>query len=317
MDMTENMLGLFEYYNTSEETNRRLKKLANKISEHEKNYEPKSCTIDSCEDPPVSSHEISSGAFLLPIANKDKKVIRIIRNFRGNFRHLSFKPEHIDNSTTFPGFCSEHDRELFKSFEEGDLEISMDFVQKQCYRTLAKKCYELKRELSLLHDLLDDESFEDWSAIIPQLIKGQKRNLKIYNKKLKLLYQGICKQRRVMHYSACEIPRKKIAYADMIFEKCAALAGFSVFHFIIIVNVKQSTHCITATFDNFISRKLMEDYLIEPPVGNLRLNKWILQRKENLIVSDEYLGGLSSTELTCLKDDNKILGNICTPNFLG
>jgi len=120
-------------------------------------------SCEDCVNPIVKAHSISK-QFISQIA-EEQHVLTFLRSIQLDLMDDLHKegilpsPEIIgvNDATTFMGFCSYHDKELFKSFEEYPFVGSIDQISALHLRAVAKEIYVKKdmilRQLDLQRDL--------------------------------------------------------------------------------------------------------------------------------------------------------------------
>lgn len=100
----------------------------------------------------IKAHTVSKSSGLTDIADSTNHVLGLkqnLANYRKNKGKPRFEKIGINKASTFRGFCSKHDKQLFSCFED------MPFVgtQKQCialtYRAVAKEIYAKENALEV------------------------------------------------------------------------------------------------------------------------------------------------------------------------
>ncbi len=125
-----------------------------------KNFTQKECmrvepVHGQCEGKIVSAHTVSIGAALKSIA-ENQCVMGYKLGFaqlnKANGKILPIKMG-VRQASTFFGFCSKHDREIFSCLENADFEANAEQVGVLAFRTVSKELY-LKRAQGAVPDLL-------------------------------------------------------------------------------------------------------------------------------------------------------------------
>ncbi|RCK37156.1 hypothetical protein TH19_11455 [Thalassospira profundimaris] len=99
--------------------------------------------LGPCEGGVIKAHTISCGPNLTKIA-ENGHVIQYradIVDLKKNGRSLSAKKIGIKDASTFYGFCSKHDRELFSCIENEAFSGRQDQCLAVAYRTLSRELY--------------------------------------------------------------------------------------------------------------------------------------------------------------------------------
>lgn len=139
------ILGLCD--NLPEVTKNRLRGALNltKPWKSKKNYK---CLHMGCRRPSCDSHELSEKSILNFISSKNS-VLMLQEDFEKNPLKFKVKEVHTNGATTFPGFCTEHDRDLFLDLDKEFL-IEKTHIYKQCYKSIRK---ELQHQMMMYHSL--------------------------------------------------------------------------------------------------------------------------------------------------------------------
>ncbi|WGE57159.1 cytoplasmic protein [Actinobacillus equuli] len=114
-----------------------------------------------CSNKIIESHTISKSSSLKSIMNKDNKVYGLDLSFHGltkNNGFLSIKEFGINEASTFLGFCSNHDKELFSIFEDKPFIPTKEQLCLLSFRSLCREIYGKTGEsqTKLLHELAVD-----------------------------------------------------------------------------------------------------------------------------------------------------------------
>ena len=205
--------------NPSCELNSDLKSLYN----FKKQFDDKSqhiCQHDGCELPSCGSHEISQGVFLSNIADDNENVQMLGPNFSGNA--FEFKPRDVKAryATTFGGYCSRHDDELFSSFENSNFCLDSEFLHKQALRTIRKEIYLRESHLCKLHETRKQvENEKEKNNILLNFLRLNKLIIKsnlILNKTWKIyneIWKSIVRKDDYFYFRMISLPPKEVAFA--------------------------------------------------------------------------------------------------------
>jgi len=145
------------------------------------------CMFPGCKESAISSHSQQKNGSLRAIAESGK-IIRLDDSLLRSYNHIEDKLDlsmclkGIGESSTFPGFCIEHER-IFEIFEQNPLKQGCrQQVAALHYRTVAyeyaRKRRELERWTSLQEKILETRGLREWNSIFQTLqgIEGQMEN---------------------------------------------------------------------------------------------------------------------------------------------
>jgi hypothetical protein len=130
----------------------------------------------------IEAHSISRNAALTKIA-RDRKVYQIeldpfrIAKAEGE---PQLKLEYIKSATTFTGFCSTHDRKVFRPIDQGDVIPTREQALLLHYRSLCRELY-VKRPTLKTNELLreaDRGKSVEFQLIVQGLVTARKVAIK-------------------------------------------------------------------------------------------------------------------------------------------
>jgi hypothetical protein len=130
------LLGLCD--NLPEATKNRLRKALN-LTRPWKSKKKYKCLHMGCRSPSCDSHELSEKSILKFISSQDS-VLMLREEFENNPLKLKIKEVRTKEATAFPGFCSEHDRDLFLDLDK-EFFVEKTHVYKQCYKSIRKELH--------------------------------------------------------------------------------------------------------------------------------------------------------------------------------
>lgn len=144
-------------------------KIREKIEkDFKKKFKRKVCSAEGlfgieCSKKIIDSHTISKSSSLKSIMNKDNKVYGLDLSFHGlnkNNGILGIKQFGINQASTFLGFCTNHDKELFSVFEDKPFIPTKEQLCLLSFRAFCRDMYGKIGEAntSLLHELNSDNS---------------------------------------------------------------------------------------------------------------------------------------------------------------
>lgn len=261
---------------------------------------------NGCDKEVVNSHEISETAFLKRIATKNQKLFVIENDFRNNTFLYHFKEKNIKSVSIFPGFCKEHDENLFKELDNFSSTFDSTFINKQALRTIKKEIFVHSKTISIAEEMrkelenIPSIELNDFYVSFVEKIKIQKKRFD----RLKIIYQKI--------FYGLEINRHQIVYK--IFDMKSSQYFFSTF-----LDLSQSDDVLAPiflyilTYDN--NSKLIIGYfdtkdsmdLVNELIDNDKLYfKILYEEKRKLILSQEFLENLSEEIKNILLQNEKL-----------
>ena len=78
---------------------------------------PRRCCFPGCPDIAIDSHLLQKNGILKQLSENTNKLYELKHNPFINEKYY-FKPEGINKTFTFPGFCNKHDTQIFKAIED-------------------------------------------------------------------------------------------------------------------------------------------------------------------------------------------------------
>lgn len=136
------------FKNIPEHINKKNKSVLNQFFFALKRKEEWQCGHENCEVESCYSHEVSENVFLKYLTNIHPNTVVIMeRDISGNALFYYEKEVHKRNASNFPGYCSEHDSNLFSDIENGVPSLNDHFVNKQCLRSIRRKKFDLLLQL--------------------------------------------------------------------------------------------------------------------------------------------------------------------------
>lgn len=129
-----------------------------------------------CSNKIIESHTVSKSSSLKSIMNKDNKVYGFDLSFHGLVKNngiLSIKKLGINEASTFLGFCSNHDKELFSIFEDKPFIPTKEQLCLLSFRSFCREIYGKKGEskTDLLHELNKEPINEQILSVRDELLE--------------------------------------------------------------------------------------------------------------------------------------------------
>lgn len=101
-----------------------------------------------CDSTPISAHSISKGASLSRIS-ESHHVIGFVQKHKGDDLRIVPEKKSIKKASTFRGFCSKHDSELFNSIDKNSFSVDADYLNQLYLRSISMELHKKERNLSL------------------------------------------------------------------------------------------------------------------------------------------------------------------------
>lgn len=116
--------------------------ISNKVDKGIKNYRSNGkCMYCECNNDSIDSHTISKEGSLSTISI-DREVGYFDSRREGLERSIQYKKVNINNATTFKGFCSKHDNELFKYIDNNSKIKTGKEILLQAYRSICRSFFD-------------------------------------------------------------------------------------------------------------------------------------------------------------------------------
>lgn len=144
-----------EYLKPKEELNKLTAMMYQKLHEKRKT----TCLYPNCNYKPILSHSLQK-SLLKSIADETNHVKRINVNvefkLNGKFSVLE-ENIGINEASTFEGFCNNHDTEIFKPIETGNI----DYTNKEhhfllLYRSISREYFHVNNSFFLMRDVINE-----------------------------------------------------------------------------------------------------------------------------------------------------------------
>lgn len=305
--------------NPSPKMKSRSKELLSKIEmkrkkKIKKEYQYKCCHYD-CTEPAIQSHVISKSAILAPLANATNEMYHFVADIESNPNKCVFKEKHIDNISSFPGYCKKHDEDIFREVDQGSA-VNAKFVNLSVMRVLKKRIFDLRLQISLRND-----QSEEWNDICSEYINEQEdidlisldeaNECFIYmNKKVKMIKGNINRYEYLYHKIFSKI-EESTALKYRIMEVKHVRSCFSILvdiplkdgcagepHFVFYLPINDKGYIIIAKENN---EENYDPFIIDDK-GKLSLFFWliVLENKESLFFSFDILNAISDYQMKVL-----------------
>lgn len=251
------------------------------------------CEHNGCDKAVINSHEISETAFLKKLQNNNQKLFVIENDFKNNSFLYHFKEKYTKSISIFPGFCKEHDKNLFVELDNFSGTFDSTFINKQALRTIKKEIVEhskiisiaeeLKKELDIIPSIKSTDYYIDFV----EKIKIQKERFN----RLKIIYQkifdGVDTNKHQIVYKIFDIKPMQYFFSTVIdlSQNNDILAPIFIYK----LEYENKSKFIIGYFDNQDSINLVNSFLY----NNKFYFEVLYQQKKKLIFSQKFLETLS------------------------
>lgn len=279
-----------------------------------KEYQYKCCHYD-CPEPAIQSHVISKSAILSPLANANNEMYHFVSDIDSIPTKCIFKARHIDNISSFPGYCKKHDEDIFREIDHGSA-LNAKFVNLNAMRVLKKRIFDIRLKISL-----QDELSEEWNDICAEYLNDREdvdlialtEENEIFintNRKIKIMKRNIHRYESLYHNIFSEI-EESTALKFTIMEVKYVRSCFSIMidipledgnpgvpHFVFYLPINNQGYIIIAKENNEENYDLM----VIDEKGELSSFFWMftLENKESLFFSCEILNVISDYQIKVL-----------------
>jgi hypothetical protein len=275
------------------------------------------CEHMGCSDESCYSHEISENIFLKNLSNNESRVYILKRDMKGNPMFYIEDAVHKRNASNFPGYCSNHDADLFRDIENGEQELNKKFINKQCLRTVRREKFEISLQIrmadaflkSIEDELLEFDETQDvinhFKNKIQILEKRLDRASTIYNN----IYRGIDTGNYVIDYKEVLVTKSGYCFSMMLEctdeEKDSELCLLFLYK----LDFGGNPKAIICMLDNKISKDEADKMT---PTYKYFFIKAMHDKKERLILSQSFVMSLSEHVKNLMYSDSDLcrLGSI-------
>jgi len=114
------------------------------------------CLYPNCDNYPISSHSIQRSKIQKKLCDDNRKVIVFRNGFYKDKLSVEAKYLSINDASTAPMFCEQHDTSIFSAIENNDFEISNDnHIFLYSYRAFIKGYYDKLYEHKVAKDYVE------------------------------------------------------------------------------------------------------------------------------------------------------------------
>lgn len=299
-EIIKDLARLIEYRFADREVSKFFNSLLNfeREAQHKAHYK---CSHEACCNPSIDSHELSKEVVLKPLSNSSSNVYFLIPDYAGNSLRYIFKERHIEGATTFPGYCCEHDNNIFLSMEDNFSEIDSLYIHKQALRTLKKEIYQVKCHVEKITRTLKTTKItkgdsivlsEKWYLLFNRLLEVRKQ-LNRYNSFYRKLWQSIKHDNEYLHFQRKEVENTGVAFSGMYDFREMDSDG-ELYGFIFLIPIKDVTHLIVAAPDSIEGKGLVDDIFPENMAEDLYIQTTILQKRSSIVFSERFFSRYES-----------------------
>ena len=299
----------------TEEEVRKFNRALNSVKEftHKSNHV---CAHGKCRVKSCDSHEISKSTLQEHLADYAGLVSWLIPDYKNNSFSYVLRRSNVKGATTFSGYCSDHDAQLFSSIDNSDPAIDYNFVCRQALRVIRK---EIAIEVSVLMSLKvvlaalrEIPRAEEAIKRLKNHLSSTSNQIVRHRKAYRKLWRGMESDKPFICYKTFALPAEGLAFSSLFspYRYCveSGLNCLEVFFVFIVPGVKFNT-LILASFDDEASRKFLSDHLEGGGFNRAYVNQMISMNKERLVFSDDYIGSLNDLSLKSLLKNNLFTGD--------
>jgi len=251
------------------------------------------CEHNGCDKTVINSHEISETAFLKKIANNNQKLYIIENDFSNNSFSYHFKEKYTKGISIFPGFCKEHDKNLFGELDNFSGIFDSIFINKQALRTIKKEMVEHSKTISIADELkkqlenIPSIESTDYYIDFVKKIKIQKERFN----RLKIIYQkifdGLNTNKHQIIYNIFNMKAMQYFFSTVIdlSQNNDILAPIFIYK----LEHGNNSKLIIGYFDNHDSTTLINEFID----NDFLIHKLIYEEKKKLVISSQFLNNLT------------------------
>ena len=157
-----------------------------------KNFKNSKCMFNGCQKKPINSHCFQKAMLEENLSSNNMAYYWSYRSFTDGIRNnkqTNFIPTHINTLSTFPGFCENHDYNLFSAFEDknSNKDINLkDYAFLNAYRNL---CHYLHESYAMGNEASWDTPPKNpvIKEMLPELQQKMKTSFRPLNLEIKVL----------------------------------------------------------------------------------------------------------------------------------
>ena len=264
-----------------------------------------------CRKPSIDSHELSERSILQFIA-LDGHVQMLRKDFKKNPLNFEIKKTRIKEATSFPGFCKDHDRDLFVDLD-AEFSINKAHIYKQCYKSIRAELYRKMLQYNALSSALREIRYSNKKGFREdQGIRGvrlrrceQRKEINGLIKTIELLF-GELKSPGDMTFEKYDLQGAFFALSTVLnLAKPGDEKKEDFLIFIQIIPKKDSSSLIIAHNKSLAAKNMFNEL-----VGNLNglasfVNSIVYTAREQAVYSPDYIKNLTPPDLEKLA----LLGN--------
>jgi len=264
------------------------------------------CEVKSC-----LSHEVSDSVFISKMKDNNGKVYILKPNLKTNPLIDEFSEIYPNSATTYPGYCSYHDRELFKDIDSEKCEKNV-FYNKQSLRTLHRENFEVKLKIlmaqSIVKEMQETIELEEYFS---ENIIYLNRKIELYKLKLErmdniynIIYFGIINDDYKIKYLEFDI--QKIGY---IFSSFLNLTNYNsdneeCFVFLYKINFENSPKFAVCYLDNISSKNAAIE--LHEAIKKSIMGDILHSKRRRFVFSADFINELSDLSKEILERDAEI-----------
>lgn len=269
------------------------------------------CCHLGCEEDSCLSHEISASIFISQIENDNKKVYILKPTLETNPLLDKFSEVYTNSATAFPGYCSYHDRELFKDIDGGRCDKNV-FYNKQSLRTLHREKFEIKLKIlmaqSIIESMKENDEFEEYYSeqinYFNEKIEIAKERLENVESIYGIVYCGIVNKEYKIKYQEFDVKKRGYLFASFFDLTDYKSNDEACFVFLYKINFENSPKLAICYLDNVLSENAATELHkeIRKPIMGCLLHA----KRKRLVFSAEFIKEISPLSREILTKDEEI-----------
>jgi hypothetical protein len=293
-----------------EKQNNKIKNIVTKFNKlNNKNLYQ--CNHNGCKEKAIDSHEISKKSFLTSLKNKKNNLYIIKPDLNDNSSFNKFNPLSLNKTSIFPGYCKEHDKDLFYELDNFSI-IDDIFINKQSLRTLKREIHIHNINIDLTENILNslNEIFIEFNVDaeisfykeLENKQNEQKNLLDKMNNLYNLINKSIENKNYILKYKMISI--KSLGLLFSTFYELSQRDENYIPIFIYRLEYDNKAVLIIAYLDNIESNKMADEF-----IKNYKsiLSSIIYDKKNKLIFSESFINNIDVHIKNILEKNSEFL----------
>jgi len=269
------------------------------------------CQHAGCQEKSVSSHEISESQIVKFLANKKETgiIVDVLKPFlKENPYKLEFKETAARSASAFPGYCDEHDRELFRDLDQAHDPGDDILLNKQFMRTTRREIYEVRRQIEAVDSLLtelrefafgrteSDELMVQEVQKMEQHKKNAEGKLANWEQLYEKILQGIETRKPAIVFKKYEVKKRGYMFSASFDFSEQSSSDLQILFLLKKDFETQSFLYIATLKEEGLSG--FDDLTLDTQDGRIEITNMMLGKKERFVFSPEFKDGLQEASRT-------------------